>query len=687
MKKQLLTICVLAASALFASAADRPTTAERIAALKENLQPITLRQVHNAPRTLSAAEAREARQQARTQAFNRRETELKTQENANRFRGFDVSEFRQAILNGEVRSVRNDNRQLHRLDSLLVTDSNGNNVMLERYVFDGRNWPVSFARFFWYNNSWTLYVKQQWEFNSDGFLTTQLTTYSDGFQVRFQFTYNDRGLADSQILSIREDESQIWFYIEKLTFVYAAESNLPIEINVFEYDYDWLNWVQTMQEIAAWDEWGRQIAYEEWIFDASGNKHGFEREIRNFLPGEAGVFLGGTAGYQTMHTIWRWNASENDWIYHIKQYREWTDEDAFGLRQPAAIRLYRWNSADNDWTGNIQEWWGDTLYNEKTLFTYDNEQKRLSERFYHFIGTEWVLSFYFDFSWSKAGGEWEVFRESFWVINENETTPQDRLWQRFDVNFPTHIHGNGMTRERFERFNRDTGIWVPIYEEISAFDDAGRMIEYKSWFYDDNGVRFAEFYTTYTFDELGNLILRVGKVGQETSDDDWLLRVTIKYEWRGNVMLTERWYYGENLEPSFGFSIEYDFNVPRSELLVFANFDFPYKWLIQNEYTGEGSGFAVSYTARSFWTMVNATSVHTPNEILLNVFPNPVQNILNINTEQVIMLIEVIDLQGRTVLQQQGNNRTIDLQALPAGIYTLRIHTEAGAVSMRIVKQ
>lgn len=91
------------------------------------------------------------------------------------------------------------------------------------------------------------------------------------------------------------------------------------------------------------------------------------------------------------------------------------------------------------------------------------------------------------------------------------------------------------------------------------------------------------------------------------------------------------------------------------------------------------------------------TGLHTPHSPktstpqitreMFSIFPNPVQNTLNISTEQVITLIEVIDLQGRIVLQQQGNNRTVNLQSVPAGTYTLRIHTQSGAFSTGFVKQ
>ena len=71
----------------------------------------------------------------------------------------------------------------------------------------------------------------------------------------------------------------------------------------------------------------------------------------------------------------------------------------------------------------------------------------------------------------------------------------------------------------------------------------------------------------------------------------------------------------------------------------------------------------------------------------IRIFPNPVGNEMYIQTEQNITRIVVLDMQGRVVLQQQGNNRTVNMQSVAAGIYTVQIHTEAGVVPIRIVKK
>ncbi len=71
----------------------------------------------------------------------------------------------------------------------------------------------------------------------------------------------------------------------------------------------------------------------------------------------------------------------------------------------------------------------------------------------------------------------------------------------------------------------------------------------------------------------------------------------------------------------------------------------------------------------------------------LNVYPNPVRDVLHIQSEQPIKQIIVLDVQGKVVLQLQGDNRKVNMQALPQGSYLLRVRTERGTSSIKVMKQ
>jgi hypothetical protein len=101
------------------------------------------------------------------------------------------------------------------------------------------------------------------------------------------------------------------------------------------------------------------------------------------------------------------------------------------------------------------------------------------------------------------------------------------------------------------------------------------------------------------------------------------------------------------------------------------------------------AGAIEKYESTITWTFTtvqgSGLSLLLENNIII--YPNPVKDELNIQTEQIITQIVVLDLQGKVVKLQQGNSKTIDLQMLPMGNYIVRIHTETTIIPVKIVKQ
>lgn len=69
-----------------------------------------------------------------------------------------------------------------------------------------------------------------------------------------------------------------------------------------------------------------------------------------------------------------------------------------------------------------------------------------------------------------------------------------------------------------------------------------------------------------------------------------------------------------------------------------------------------------------------------------NVWPNPADEELHLEADG-ITLVEVFDAQGRGVFSRRCNNdcRTLDIRPLPAGMYTVRITTNLGTRTQRVV--
>ncbi|NRA94095.1 MAG: T9SS type A sorting domain-containing protein [Psychroserpens sp.] len=69
-------------------------------------------------------------------------------------------------------------------------------------------------------------------------------------------------------------------------------------------------------------------------------------------------------------------------------------------------------------------------------------------------------------------------------------------------------------------------------------------------------------------------------------------------------------------------------------------------------------------------------------------FPNPVKDVLNIDTnQQVISDLKIIDLHGRVVVHQTPGAHQIDLSQLESGTYLIYLTTHKGSISKKIIKQ
>jgi endonuclease I len=91
--------------------------------------------------------------------------------------------------------------------------------------------------------------------------------------------------------------------------------------------------------------------------------------------------------------------------------------------------------------------------------------------------------------------------------------------------------------------------------------------------------------------------------------------------------------------------------------------------------------------ANLIWSNVVSLDV-IKKKTLLNMYPNPVKNTFTIDLENKITHLEVTDLYGKKVYEEDSLTVTkvIDLEGLNTGIYIVKVSTEQEVISARILK-
>lgn len=92
-------------------------------------------------------------------------------------------------------------------------------------------------------------------------------------------------------------------------------------------------------------------------------------------------------------------------------------------------------------------------------------------------------------------------------------------------------------------------------------------------------------------------------------------------------------------------------------------------------------------------TLAEITEVNTflandnfTGNLKFSMYPNPANNILNIEIEKEIQSVEIYSLQGQKVFS--GNDKTIDIANLSSGIYMIKVEDENGAIAtQKLIKK
>lgn len=111
----------------------------------------------------------------------------------------------------------------------------------------------------------------------------------------------------------------------------------------------------------------------------------------------------------------------------------------------------------------------------------------------------------------------------------------------------------------------------------------------------------------------------------------------------------------------------------------------PGNFIINNHVYFMGGQFTTSYNV-GLWefNLGDILNLEEHKNEIISIYPNPVQNVLNIKTLDQIMSMKIYSLQG--FLIKETSNTSISLSELPAGLYFAQINVGGNTVTKKFIK-
>jgi hypothetical protein len=365
-----------------------------------------------------------------------------------------------------------------------------------------------------------------------------------------------------------------------------------------------------------------------------------------------------------------------------------------------------------------------------TTITLHGQNKLLSSTKENYNGGNWQNSYGTNYeydsnnnlisetelSWNSFSSVWENTSKTTYIYNENNKATQE-LYQNWSST--TNTWNNSYKSSYTYTNGRITGIESQNWENSNWKNSYKTVITYKNNLIDTylsynwNGLQWVnEERGTLTYNTNNKII---SLVSEELISSQWVNGSKSTYSYNTNNKLISNtdfnWDISQNIwSEEEAYRVDYELDgtgnrISRTEsgysdykevytydnTALMSNFahpfkdktgldyfseDFPYvnKVLTTTDfYSPNNPGLRTTYNYNNSITLGIEKKELTSNNIL--VFPNPVQDFLNIettlNTE--IEKVIVTDISGKTILEQNQKTNQVNVQNLSKGIYLLQV--------------
>jgi len=403
----------------------------------------------------------------------------------------------------------------------------------------------------------------------------------------------------------------------------------------------------------------------------NGTWIGFAKDEKEWLP--SGEFL------IVLWYEYEWDYDNSEWVYFGKLNQEWNDRIQLTLQA-----FSFWNAEREDWSGEVDiDGW--ILYNNKAILEYDDEGKQTYELASELRGGSWFSTFEFEFDWDTHTPTGELQLNMNGNLYDEDGIAKNHVIDylvRYSSYFPPFFAiTTGKFTHQIESHNWFGEGWEYLYETAYEYDNQGRQVKESFWFFED-GEKFADISETLTYDANSNIIKSVYHIGQYTGPDDWVLSSTFDYEYdQFNYEIRRYRFAGEDLTLDWGYGVDFDYDVPASLVISFPGSENdPFKIFYLYDFIGNGTSWDEQIST-FYYSEKQVGIKEVVNNNKVTIYPNPTTNTITIKTDDDFVQVLIYNMLGMKMLQTAHKN--IDLSSFAPGVYVVDVN----GIKTKVVKK
>lgn len=342
-------------------------------------------------------------------------------------------------------------------------------------------------------------------------------------------------------------------------------------------------------------------------------------------------FIGGTKYVNTYNssnkiltnTVYQWNILTSNWLYSAKT------ENTYDANQNlTTIINYSRDNTLNVWVNST-----------KSDLNYDTSNKLILETNseWNTISSNWINSTKDEHNYNTMGNDTLVLGYT-WDTGTSVWNTSNKIIYSYDSN-------SDLTGLELWDWNSTTNSWVGTGKEDFGFNANKQLIVSEIYLWDNTTSSWTGF-SKFTISYYTTNHLEQFRITYTMSGGLWVENTEIESIYDGNNNLT---------------------------------IENTYNW---NLITSSWNKIRIS---TYYYTFIS-TGDPSVNGQNMNIYPNPVSDVLQINGLNSNTTCSIIDINGKIVYKQNNIEKTIDVSSLKEGIYFLQITNRTGTTNYKFIK-